>query len=454
MARISLVAIVGLAAAGFWLLAPEPTEPTEPTEASWQVDSLERRVEAEVADATRPEPRQRIETDGYTEAVVRLAPKVTTPVATEDAAQRPRRPAPPATLSGIVMDDDGNPLRNIRLGVTGHHKRVGDVLRWSNEIASVTSRHDGTFSFHGNLPDEDLVVFATGKGWFQPRLVRVVPHQHDVEVRLRRGGLLPTRVETGLALSGSNGSSTVRQLTVRVRGLTGFVRYGMPVDPGTEPPVFEAPISVPAGDVHLEGLPPGTATLEVMVGRSVLLTSVTSIPVDSGRVVADPRVVPKLDLSGDLDWTVVSVRDAAGSPVSGATVELVPNVANGERLYVSTGEDGRARIPQGRAAMDLSISRNGTGAAFVPGVSGDVDVTLAGGGPLSVRLIGASAPSNPWLHVSLQWMGRTDEPDRKVGLWVGGVAFGKNGVAEFAAAPGPGRYRATVALEPVLHKFG
>lgn len=383
------------------------------------------------------------------EATTRPAEPVQTPPTPAPVS----KPKPRAYLSGTVRSAAGVPIPKAAVHIMLARDQ-GGVRRWGTWCREVRTAIDGTFRFSRDPidPRYEYAVFAESPMWHQLDVVRFRPGDKDVEIRLEPGSSLSGRI-AGWPEAAPTRQHFDQPLVVAVRGLPGVVRRHCRVDGPREPMTHVAQLR-PDGSFTVGGLPPGSATVSLELARAAPpLITVEDVPVPQGRVVVDPRLQP-MDVRGRVHWATITARDPSGAPRSGVAVQVLSKDGSRAVWTGGTGEDGRWAFPIGEP-VSLSVGAHGTRWAHLDRVDGDRVVTLADALEVELRLVDALAPSTgpPWLHARIQYLGPSAAPRRDTGFWLGQKYFDGGSSLSFRA-PGPGRYRVNLVLEPVREKFG
>ncbi len=330
----------------------------------------------------------------------------------------------PWTLSGTVLDKDGNPVSEARVDVLVDLSVPPVVRRDGPVLAKGTSDGSGLFAISGLPRGFPLVLVATHPEFVAERVALPAARgePQPVTVRLGLGGRIEGRVVEGEAGAGAG----IGGVIVEVRSA-------------------EAPIDAPAEAVATSGSD-GTFVLDRLgAGPKTVTTRLAGrVPRVVGAIVAAGGAIVRL---GDLPlFSGVPfdgvVEAADGTPVSGGTCEA-RLLGAGRDVVVAAVVNGRFDFPALRpgtyalALKDVDGVARGTRNAVVPHPSDapPVRFSVPPAAGIDVRVTGidgrASAAAVVWLM--RQPDPHTGRPERVV--WVDA----EKSVAEFRGVP-PGRW--------------
>ena len=245
---------------------------------------------------------------------------------------------PPLLASGVVVDDDGEPVQHVSITLTqkgaalvpipGHESDFNVVF----PAFSTRSEADGTFTILGHPGRGVFGLSVVDDRYLSPPPIPIEP-----------------------------GATGVRIVVSRPATLLAHVL----LDPGVPPKILEGWICVPhggdagrdleewlvpnaRGDLLFENLPPRPAAVEIRAdcfgSRQELIARFDAIPLTAGERTVDPRM-QAIDLRGRFQSTHLVVVDPDGEPVQNVIV----------RAKLDSSGDGSQDVRADPASLEFGV---------------------------------------------------------------------------------------------------
>ncbi len=304
----------------------------------------------------------------------------------------------PLIVGGVAVDESGQPMTEVELGV-GRFNAVGarrprgrdEILQiWSHDIA-VQWPAPGRFEVRGYPPEEELRVVARHRECTPCEPLPFRRGQDDLRVQLTRGGSLAATVLTdpGLAIDG-----------LRVVAL----RDDQPNAKEINTSSSEVRSRDGRGAFTWRALATGSYTLRLRIAPDPEpVVSLTGLMVVAGKACPDPRLT-EIDLRGKLREIEFAAVDAEGKPVTREGQVQMVTEAGVSKDQSTRFRSGKASLITARGSFDALVTVASYKRQRLTGVSGDTKIVLEKGFPLRIRLDGLAANSGivPSLHVCIE----------------------------------------------------
>lgn len=321
--------------------------------------------------------------------------------------------APPVVAAGVVMDEAGEPVPRVALGVERLQKRnPKDAWPTWPRLWNLGARtgKDGRFEIRGSCDAAEIRIVAEADGWYESERAAFAPGADDRRITLRRAGAL----EGGVLLPPGLPAARVHVTVAGEPAATfrSWPRSGDPRDAEvTQALDREARFRFPR-------LRPGTGNVHVKIGWSgEPLVTIPGVVVPADGSGGDPRI-QGIDLREIVNVITLTVLDESGHPVEGAEVEVSGSQPGGTTGNEVSPANGKVLIVTPLPAVDVVVRARGHRDTVVEAVAGDRVVVLPAA--LSVRLFLTGdwpEPEPPWtLSVALLPAGAREArtPGRKV----------------------------------------
>ena len=290
--------------------------------------------------------------------------------------------APGASVSGRVLDEDGQPVAGVRPRVTIRQKSSSGSS-YTSFYATETGE-DGTFQAAG-IDVGIMGLEVRGKGFMEAAKsfeIRGLEHLEGVEIILQRGHSL-----TGQVIDAAG--EPVPEAPVRAE-----------TSRGSDPEITRFATADSEGRFVLENLPLGDLSLLTKHPEKGIAQKDLQLTAQLEEV--ELRLQPRPTIRGRI------LEEATGSPLADADVDLLGDWG---MQSISTGKDGSFRIhPQHPGPFRLRASHPGF-LTYEAELEGDATATehvlqLNRGLRLTGTVLGAKAQDLPYLEIRARPAGR------------------------------------------------
>ncbi len=278
----------------------------------------------------------------------------------------------PLMISGIVVDDGGNPIADADVELAHAFPGEGGAIDWRLSGPGMSTAEDGKFSFHGPWSSGPIGLDVNVDGFIAREIQSFAVGAKDVRVQLRRGGTIEGSVVFDDGLSPDDFTLSCAP-------------NGAPESEWERDGLLESPTR----DSHraafkFEGLAPGKVRVTFSARGGPELLALDDVDVVAGKPSTDPRL-NDVDLRHRTHAIHVVIRGGAGEAIESASVRV--RARDGSRAWSERYANlGRVTLQTRTLPLDLVVAAVGYRTRRIEGVSADVDVKLERGLPIELAL--------------------------------------------------------------------